>query len=150
MRLFNLTILSLAICILAGCDTERPTDYKFAEDSETNMKFDSSKIVHLTKDNFDDIVNQHDKVVLIDFWATWCGPCLRLTPTIEQLSYEYDGLVTVCKVNVDEEKELADQFKISSIPAVFIVKNGQTVGQPIIGMKPFTSYAVRLDNALDE
>ena len=150
MRLFNLTIILLAISILAGCDVERPTNYKFAEDSEKSTKFDSSKIVHLTKDNFESVVNQNDKVVLIDFWAPWCGPCLRLTPTIEQLSFEFDGLVTVCKLNIDEEKELADQFKISSIPAVFIMKNGQIVGQPIVGMKPFTSYAIRLDNALED
>lgn len=76
-----------------------------------------------------------DKTVLIDFWATWCGPCKMLSPIIESIAEKYDGTVKVCKVNVDEQPELANAFDVASIPTVVIMKDGKIVNTSI-GYKP--------------
>ena len=103
--------------------------------------------MNLTKDNFDDIALKGDKPVLIDFWASWCGPCKMLTPTVEELSKEYDGKVVVAKVNVDEEPELAMRYGVMSIPTVFLMKDGQVVDNSI-GVRPKSYYTKVLDEAL--
>ena len=91
-------------------------------------------VVHLTKDNFDSIVNQNEKPVLVDFWAPWCGPCKMVGPIIEEIAAERDDVI-VGKVNVDEEIELARQFRIVSIPTIIVMKNGEKVTTSI-GYKP--------------
>ncbi len=83
-------------------------------------------IINLTKDMYQREVMDTDKTVLIDFWATWCGPCKMIAPVIEEISRDNPEL-KVCKVNVDEEGELADAFKISSIPTVVLVKNKEVI-----------------------
>ena len=80
-----------------------------------------------TSENFEQEVLKSELPVLIDFWATWCGPCRMLAPVIEQLAQEYDGKVKVGKVNVDEQPELAEKFGIMSIPFVVLMKNGEIV-----------------------
>ena len=91
-------------------------------------------VVHLTKDNFDTIVNQNEKPVLIDFWAPWCGPCQMLGPIIEEIAAERDDVI-ITKVNVDDEMELAKKFRIVSIPTVIVMKNGEKVASSL-GYKP--------------
>ena len=91
-------------------------------------------VVHITKDNFDSIVNQNEKPVLVDFWAPWCGPCKMVGPIIEEIAAERDDVI-VGKVNVDEEIELARQFRIVSIPTIIVMKNGEKVTTSI-GYKP--------------
>ena len=91
-------------------------------------------VVHLTKDNFDSIVKQTEKSVLIDFWAPWCGPCQMLGPIIEEIAAERENVI-VAKINVDEEMELAKSFRIVSIPTVILMKNGEKVATSI-GYKP--------------
>ena len=81
--------------------------------------------------NFETEVLGADKPVLVDFWATWCGPCMMLAPTIEEIAHEMEGSVKVCKVNVDEEMELAMQFGITSIPTLVVMKDGQMVNKAI-------------------
>lgn len=81
--------------------------------------------IKLTKDNFETEVMQSDKPVLIDFWASWCGPCRMIAPVIEEIAEEYKDTIKVGKVNVDEEPELAVSFKVVSIPMLAVVKNGE-------------------------
>ena len=87
----------------------------------------SSKILTVDQQNFQSAVLQSDKPVLIDFWATWCGPCRMVAPLLDELAEELDGKLRIAKVNVDENQELAMQFRISSIPAFVLFKNGAVV-----------------------
>ena len=91
--------------------------------------------VRLTKNNFKDEVLNSDIPVLVDFWATWCGPCRMVAPIVEEIADEYDGRIKVGKVNVDEEPELAMQFRVASIPTLMVFKNGKLVNTAV-GYRP--------------
>lgn len=92
------------------------------------------KEIILTKLNFQDEVLNSKKTVLIDFWASWCGPCKMIAPIIEEIANENDD-IKVCKVNVDEENELANAFGVQSIPMLAVVKNGE-VTNTAVGYMP--------------
>ena len=87
--------------------------------------------VIITKENFEQEVIKSDIPVLVDFWATWCGPCMMLAPTIEALAKEYAGKVKVCKVNVDEQMELAIRYKVEAIPTLIYIKGGEVVQKSV-------------------
>ncbi|MBQ5968672.1 MAG: thioredoxin [Clostridia bacterium] len=80
--------------------------------------------ITLTKDNFEAEVLQSDVPVLVDFWATWCGPCRMVAPIVEEIAQEYDGKVKVCKADVDENEDLAMEYGVMSIPTLMVFKNG--------------------------
>lgn len=84
------------------------------------------EVLQVTTDNFEQEVLQSDKTVLIDFWASWCGPCKMLAPIIDKVAQELEN-VKVCKINVDEETELARKYNIVSIPTLVVIKNGQVL-----------------------
>lgn len=87
--------------------------------------------VILNASNFENEVLNCDKPVLVDFWATWCGPCKMIAPLISQLAEEYGDKIKICKANVDENAELATSYGVSSIPTLLIFKNGEVVAQRI-------------------
>lgn len=91
--------------------------------------------ITITEQNFESEVLQSDKPVLVDFWATWCGPCRMLAPVIAELAEEYEGRARVGKVNVDEQQALAVRYRVSSIPTVIVFKNGEPVASSV-GARP--------------
>ena len=87
-------------------------------------------VLHLTKENFEQEVLQAKEPVLVDFWASWCGPCQMVGPVVEEVAGEGTD-AKICKVNVDEQPELARQFRVMSIPTLMVFKNGQTVKREV-------------------
>jgi thioredoxin 1 len=92
----------------------------------------SEKVQTLTDGNFDQAIGA-GKVVLVDFWAEWCGPCRRLAPTVDELAGDYDGKMVVGKLNVDENPNVAGKFSIRGIPTLLLFKGGQVVEQ-VVGL----------------
>lgn len=89
--------------------------------------------IKITKENFETEVLKSDKTVLLDFWASWCGPCKMVSPIVDQIADEHPE-IKVGKVNVDEEQELAAEFKIMSIPSLFVIKDGKIANQAVGAM----------------
>ncbi len=86
-------------------------------------------LINVTKDNFEETVKS-GKTVLLDFWATWCGPCQMIAPTVHEIAEECEGII-VGKINVDEEAELTAKFGIVSIPTLVVIKDGKPVNQAV-------------------
>ncbi len=104
-------------------------------------------VKELTKANFEQEVMLSDKPVLVDFWASWCGPCKMVSPIIDSLADEYEGKIKVCKVNVDSESSLATEFAVVSIPTVVLIKNGKIVDKSV-GAKSFDDFCDMIDKVV--
>lgn len=88
-------------------------------------------ILHITKENFENEVLKSDVPVVVDFWAAWCGPCKALAPRLEEADAKLDSKVKIAKINIDEEEELAAQFRVMSIPTLLLFKNGTPVEKSV-------------------
>lgn len=100
-------------------------------------------IKHVKTSEFDEIMDAAP-LAMVDFWASWCGPCKMLSPTVEALAEQYEGKALVCKVNVDEEPDLARRFGVMSIPTVVFLKNGREFDRKV-GTMPAAVYTEVLD-----
>lgn len=103
------------------------------------------KYIDLKKDNFDEVTKQG--VSLVDFWAPWCGPCKMLAPVIDELAEEFAGKANICKVNTDEEEDLATQFGVRSIPTILFMVNGEIKDQ-LIGAQTKSVLSEKLNQYL--
>jgi thioredoxin len=100
--------------------------------------------VHLTEQNFDEALAANQSVMMVDFWAEWCGPCRAIAPVLEDLARESGGAITLAKVNVDENPSLAARYGIRSIPTILLVKQGKVADQ-VIGAVPKAQLKKKLD-----
>ena len=100
--------------------------------------------VHLTEQTFDETLSTHEGLLMVDFWAEWCGPCRAIAPVLDDLVRESSGRVTLAKVNVDENPGLAARYGIRSIPTILLLKQGKVVDQ-VIGAVPKPRIKEKLD-----
>ncbi|MGH2652079.1 MAG: thioredoxin [Actinomycetota bacterium] len=100
--------------------------------------------IHLTEQTFDETLSTHEGLLMVDFWAEWCGPCRAIAPVLDELVRESSGRVTLAKVNVDENPGLAARYGIRSIPTILLLKQGKVVDQ-VIGAVPKPRIKEKLD-----
>ena len=103
--------------------------------------------LQITDASFEEVVLKSDKPVLVDFWATWCGPCRMLGPVIEEIATEYEGRVVVGKVDVDSNQDYAAKYGVRNIPTVLVFKDGEVVGRQV-GVAAKKTYTDALDSLL--
>ena len=104
-----------------------------------------SEIIHVTDENFEEVVSQPNVTVLVDFWAPWCGPCRMVSPIVDEIANERDD-IKVGKINVDEQMELAMRFQVSSIPMLVVFKDGKAVAKSV-GYRPKSEIAAMVESA---
>ena len=104
----------------------------------------SETILHLTESSFDAEIAKHKEVLMVDFWAEWCQPCRAIAPTLEELTQESKGAVSLAKVNVDDNPQLAARYGIRSIPTILFMKAGEVIDQ-VIGAVPKSQLKKKLD-----
>ena len=121
-------------------DNEKGTD-AVGEAGET------SKVVHLSTEDFDDVLGEASVPILVDFWAPWCMPCRMMAPVLEELAEEYDGRAIIAKVNTDENQDLATRFSVRGIPSLLIMNEGNEVDR-IVGATPAAKLKERLDTVI--
>jgi len=104
-------------------------------------------VFNATTANWDDEVLKGDGLIMVDFWAAWCGPCRIIAPTVEELAKEYSGKVKVAKLNTDENPDIASRYKIMGIPTLIFFKNGEKIDQ-VVGAVPKSQLKARIDALL--
>jgi thioredoxin 1 len=103
----------------------------------------SDKITHLTTETFKAAVSSSATPLLVDFWAPWCGPCKAIAPVLDELAAEFDGKISIAKVNIDENESIAAEFGIRAIPTMLLFKGGRVIEQ-IVGLLPKAALKTKL------
>ncbi len=103
----------------------------------------SDKITNLTTDTFKSAVSTSATPLLVDFWAPWCGPCKAIAPVLDELANEFDGKLSIAKVNIDENESIAAEFGIRAIPTMLLFKGGRVIEQ-IVGLMPKAALKTKL------
>ena len=126
------------------CDfvTEKCVNFGYNKDTKRRKEVVNMSVININKNNFD-LVKNSDKKVLLDFYADWCGPCRMVSPIVESIADEREDIL-VAKINVDNEPELASEFGVVSIPALFVLKDGKVVNQAS-GARPKPQILALLD-----
>ena len=112
------------------------------------MSTETNSILHLTGNDFEQEVLRSDRPVLVDFWADWCQPCHMLAPVIDELAEAYGDRITVAKVDIDADRDLAVTYGINSIPTVLLFKDGEAAAR-LVGIRPREDYTRELDALLE-
>ncbi|MEN8264949.1 MAG: thioredoxin [Nitrospirota bacterium] len=107
----------------------------------------SDAVTSVTNDTFGEVVEKSESLVMVDFWATWCGPCKIVAPVVEELAKEYEGKVNFVKVNTDENQDLATRFNIRGIPTLMFFKDGDVKDQ-VVGAVPKAQLKSKIDSLL--
>ena len=126
---------------------ENETNQAETNEDETTAEEVEPTIVNA--ESFQSLVLESDQPVLVDFWAPWCGPCLKLAPAIHELAGEFDGRVTVTKLDIDESPEIAKEYDITGIPALLLFVDGEVV-ETIVGARPKENIKSTIEEALSE
>ena len=121
-KILRIAALVLAVTLLTGCD------------GTSEKQTGTGKVIHVTNETFEELVLDSEKTVLLDFWASWCGPCQQIAPVLEEIAQERSDVV-ICKINVDEEPELAAQFGVTGIPMLVVMEDGQIINEAV-GARP--------------
>ena len=109
----------------------------------------STTVVQAKAENWEAEVMQSSQLVMVDFWAVWCGPCQMVGPIVEELAQEYDGKIKVMKLNTDEAPEIAGRYQIMSIPTILFFKDGQPV-EKLVGARPKQHFKQIIDSLLSQ
>lgn len=138
----HLPLSCLVLAIFASACT---TDREFSDPKGTNGKKDT---VDLNVKTFKTkVLDAKDSVVLVDFWASWCGPCRAVAPTVDVVAERYEGKALVGKINVDQEKDIAAYYEIRGIPCLMLFKNGKPVDK-IVGVASYAEISSMIDRHL--
>ena len=108
---------------------------------------ESANVVTVTDETFGSEVAGHSGLAMVDFWAVWCGPCQMVAPIIDELAGEYAGKLKVCKLNTDENPEIAGRYQVMSIPTILFFKGGQAV-ERLVGARPKRQFKEIIDSLL--
>jgi thioredoxin 1 len=107
----------------------------------------SENIIHVTNDSFEDQVLKAQKPVMVDYWAEWCGPCKMIAPILDEIADEYEGKLTVAKLNVDENQAIAQKYGVRGIPTLMIFKTGEVVGTRV-GAQSKSQLSAFIDSSI--
>ena len=101
----------------------------------------------INEKNFNEIINQADKLIVLDFWAEWCGPCRTIAPVIEELAVDYEGKAIIGKINVDSNAAIAEKYGIRNIPTILFIKNGEIIDKHV-GAAPKNVFVGKINACL--
>lgn len=140
-------VMAAGLIVLFGCSAEMAKQGDSPQFGAGGADSGEHYAAVFTSDSFQQDVLNSSQVVLVDCWAPWCGPCLQLGPTIEELAREYEGKAVVGKLNVDDAQEISREYEISGIPALLFFKGGQEVDR-LVGVQPKSEIAAKLDSLI--